>query len=89
MTPRMKAIQRLQNIVDGRWKRHWENELAPWVGAEDTHNREMDHEELKKGEEEYAEEVMGRHSYSWACRMGQVESKSIEYALNVLKEDIE
>ena len=81
MTPRMKAIQRLQNIVDGRWERHWENELAPWADTDPVTTMALADEHFEK----YAEECMGRHSYSWACRMDQVERKSIEYALNVLK----
>ena len=73
MTPRQKAIRRLQNLVDKRWepmgKRHG-----------------VDYEELDKSFEEFAREAMGRHAYSWACRESQVRSKSIEYALKVLKE---
>ena len=76
MTPRQKAIRRLQNLVDKRWE--------PW-----GKRHGVDYEELNKVLDEVAREAMGRHAYSWACRKSQVRSKSIEYALKVLKEDIE
>tara|TARA_Y100000814_G_scaffold252581_1_gene199907 strand:+ start:185 stop:352 length:168 start_codon:yes stop_codon:yes gene_type:complete len=46
----------------------------------------VDYEELDKSFDEFAREAMGRHAYRWACRKSQVRSKSIEYALKVLKE---